>query len=47
MSNIDVSKEEKVRCHRSAIRDPPAGVHNKTLAWGARRRNRGKELRWR
>ena len=42
MNNTDVNEIETVRCHRSAIRAPPTGVHNKTLAWGARRRNRGK-----
>jgi hypothetical protein len=42
MNNADLNNTETVRCHRSAIRAPPAGVQNKTLAWGARRRNRGK-----
>ncbi len=36
-----MNNDKAARCHRSAIRGPPAAAQNKTLAWGARRRNRG------
>ena len=38
-----MNNEKGSRCHRSAIRGPPMKGTNKTLAWGARRRNRGKD----
>ena len=38
-----MNRNDHTRCHRGAIRGPPSGGHNKTLAWGARRRNRGKD----
>ncbi len=42
-----MNQDEHTLCHRSAIRGPPRAEHHKTLAWRARRRNRGKHARQR